>query len=88
MSRYNGNFKPDVAIPQDDPAGMERLIVREFTAYGLVMMRGAADSYDEAGQCEANFNDLLDKYPLGQPRNPITLDEAHRRARGEQEATV
>lgn len=82
MSRYERGWIPDVAIPQDSPPSMDNLLIRENSAIGELLLKGSADTLAEAGQCRANLDDLVDNYPLGRPRNDITLEQAHRIAQG------
>lgn len=81
MSRYEQGWIPDVAIPQDDPPSMDRLLIREATELGGLLLYGCAESLKDAKQCRVNIDDLLDNYPLGKPRNEITLEQAHRIAK-------
>lgn len=62
-------FTPDIAIPNNDQNEMDNSIRREWAAYKVMMIRNAIDALQEAGQCMANVDGLLDHYPNGTPRD-------------------
>lgn len=79
--RYNQLPDPDVAIPQGDVTDLRNAIIREWFDHRRLMMVGSGDTYTEAQQCVANWDSLLDHYPMGLKRNEVSVDQAHDIAR-------